>query len=362
MPNLNDVHRLSAFDAELLSTAPDDILQSVVQQASDDAHTPIALVSLVMRRVQFFRAQIGLPPDLEQSRATSRQLSFCQFVVEQDQPFIVSDAPTDQRVPQELVRSYGIGSYLGVPLHYGGEVIGSLCVIDVKPRQFDPLLIGALQTLAKKVVARLMELHQQHADVDETPASTDIRSAILHLLRDIRILDRAVLELNDGLREAEQADIHRLLHSSPSWKTHLTNMVALSMEISANVHLVEQGAQRVLRILEHTHTPVDPDVREAVLLSGRSLLRAAAEAGTLPRLLQGLMRGTLSTDLLERNAAVLRESLQFDTDVRANLHDLIHHLHTLSRRLKLNEELDAHFQPLLGSTASQASNLMEDRP
>lgn len=354
MPELNSPDRLDAFDAELISTTPDDVLQSCVQQASASADTPIALVSLVMRRVQFFRAQIGLPPDLEQSRATSRQSSFCQFVVQGEQPFIVSDAPTDERVPKELVQVYGIGSYLGIPLHYQGEVIGSLCVIDVKPRQFDPLLIDTLKALAGRVVARLATLKEEHAKEEDIPASTDVRSAIIHLSRDIRILDRALVELDSVLRDAEQTSPHELLHSdTQEWKAHLTTVIALSMDLSASANMVEQGARRLLRMLDQANTPVLPAVRALIERSGRSLLRSMAEAYTLPRLLEGLMQGELSVDLLERNASVLKEALMFDIDLRSGLNELMEGTKAICKQLGLEQELMPYLRPLSGPSAHE---------
>ncbi len=349
MPQLNSKHRLDAFDAELISITPDDVLQSCVQQASESAHTPIALISLVMRRVQFFRAQIGLPPDLEQSRATSRQSSFCQFVVQEDHPFIVSDAPADTRVPKELVDAYGIGSYLGVPLHYQGEVIGSLCVIDVKPRNFDPALIDTLQTLASTVVARFLEMKERNAHEEDTPKSMDFPANIAQLARDVRILDRALAELSSVLREAEHTHPHEILRKpKDGWKNALANIVALSIELNENAHLVERGARQILRMLDLSNTPADPSTRRTIELSGRSLLRAMAEACTLPRLLEGLMQGALSVDVLERNAAVLNEVLMFDLDLSSGLNELMSGLRGLSRELGLEQRLAPCLRPLSG--------------
>ena len=73
--------RLDLFTKELLAEANDSELQEIVKKAAIELNSPIALVSLVLDQVQFFKAHIGLPPVLESARGTHRDVSFCQFVV-----------------------------------------------------------------------------------------------------------------------------------------------------------------------------------------------------------------------------------------------------------------------------------------
>ena len=108
-----DRHR--AFTSGLLAEAEDEILQSIVEEASRDLSMPIALVNLVLEEIQYFKAHYGLPPELAASRGTARDVSFCQFVVRDGVLFEVTDAKEDLRVPQHLVKNFNIQSYLGVP-------------------------------------------------------------------------------------------------------------------------------------------------------------------------------------------------------------------------------------------------------
>ena len=133
-------------------------LDALVSGVAAAAETPIALVSVVTDEQQFFRANIGLTGELAQARATPVNDSFCQFVVQGEVPFMVTDAPTDLRVPQALVESEGIRAYLGVPLRYRGEIVGSVCAIDTKPREFTTTQVEALQALAGYIEQRLEEL------------------------------------------------------------------------------------------------------------------------------------------------------------------------------------------------------------
>src|SRR5262245_54783442 len=97
---MNESERLRAFDGAVLHTTADDTLEQIVEEARELSSCPIALVSLILRRTQWFRAGRGLPPELELSRATDRCNSFCQFVVASGHPFVVENAPVDERVPK----------------------------------------------------------------------------------------------------------------------------------------------------------------------------------------------------------------------------------------------------------------------
>ncbi|HZI16234.1 MAG TPA: GAF domain-containing protein [Myxococcus sp.] len=158
LSRLDAPQRLRAFDVPLMTTEPDAELQRLVTEASEVSGFPIALVSLVASRVQFFRAQVGLPPDLEASRATDRCSSLCQFVVAGDKPLLVEDAAAVPALPSDLVQRYGIRAYVGFPLRVAGQTVGSFCVIDVKPGTLAPGARERLEALAQAASARLETL------------------------------------------------------------------------------------------------------------------------------------------------------------------------------------------------------------
>ena len=153
--------RHKAFSEDLLAEADDNELQKIVEKAAHELDTPVALVSLVLDQIQFFKAQYGLPSDLAASKSTRRDVSFCQFVVRDGEPFEVSDAPNDSRIPQHLVKEYGIKAYLGVPINVRNTVVGSLCVIDTKNRSYTESEHDALARLAEMVNERIAELFEQ---------------------------------------------------------------------------------------------------------------------------------------------------------------------------------------------------------
>ncbi len=167
---LDDRARLSTFEAPLLDTREDAQLHALVEEASRVSGFPMALVSLVVRQIQFFKAQVGLPPDLVASRATDRCSSFCQYVVAGQQPLRIEDAARVEDLPQYLVNTYGIRAYVGFPLRVQGQVVGSFCVLHTEPAKLPPEVLARLEALAQQASARLEALVRQEGAESGGPA------------------------------------------------------------------------------------------------------------------------------------------------------------------------------------------------
>ncbi|NIJ38585.1 two-component sensor histidine kinase [Sphingopyxis panaciterrae] len=116
----------------LLDTGPEQAFDRVTKLVADLFDAPIALVSLVDDCRQWFKSAYGL--DVAE---TGRDISFCQFVVTDEQPMIVTDVLGDERFRDNplVTGDPFIRFYAGVPLRaYNGAILGTLCVIDRKER------------------------------------------------------------------------------------------------------------------------------------------------------------------------------------------------------------------------------------
>ena len=126
---------------------------------------PIATVCLIDERRHWFKAAHGL--DVVE---TPRQTSFCEYVVTEDQPLVVSDASEDARFrDNELVTGEPlVRFYAGVPLRaYNGAVLGALAVIDPRPRPvLTPHDLARLEDFAA-IVMREAEVRRIGAERDE---------------------------------------------------------------------------------------------------------------------------------------------------------------------------------------------------
>lgn len=138
--------RLAAlYETAVLDTAPESAFDALVALAAQLFGTPMAALTLVDEDRQWFKSRIGLP-----HAGTSRSESVCDVVVRGNRSVVVPDALADPRfrlLPGVLAG--GFRSYAGVPVTTrDGLPLGTLCVLDVEVRQFDPARITMLEQLA----------------------------------------------------------------------------------------------------------------------------------------------------------------------------------------------------------------------
>lgn len=150
----NEARRLKVlWQYEVLDTVPEEMFDDLTELAARICEAPIALISLVDEKRQWFKSKVGTTV-----KGTSRDLSFCAYAIKQTGLFIVPDATKDPRFAENpLVTSDPkIRFYAGAPLVTpDGYALGTLCVIDKVPRQLRPDQQQALTILARHVVSQL---------------------------------------------------------------------------------------------------------------------------------------------------------------------------------------------------------------
>ncbi|MGJ9416223.1 GAF domain-containing protein [Massilia sp. CMS3.1] len=147
-PVANDeAQRLAALAAtNLVDTLSDERFERIVRLASKVTESPIALLSLLTARRQWFKARVGLP-----AQQTPREWAFCSHAILQDGPFVVEDALSDTRFSDNplVLADPHIRFYAGVPVRDpSGRPMGTLCVIDREPRKLRASELQALIDLA----------------------------------------------------------------------------------------------------------------------------------------------------------------------------------------------------------------------
>lgn len=131
------------------------LFDNVAQLAASFFDVPTSVVTILNSETQQFRGACGIANDM-----TDRESAFCNHTVEQDGVFIVNDASIDPRFNKNrlVTGEPGIRFYAGAPIRVSdGIAVGSLCLIDYKPREFLPEAARRLEMLAG-TVADLMEL------------------------------------------------------------------------------------------------------------------------------------------------------------------------------------------------------------
>ena len=165
----------------MLDTPAEQEFDDITLLASFICNTPIALISLVDKDRQWFKSRVGL--DITE---TPRDIALCAHAILGDDIFEVTDAATDERFKDNPVVTgdLHLRFYAGVPLKTSdNHNVGTLCVIDRKPRRLDETQHAALKALARQIM-RLVELRE----------STRRQAALRHQLASETALNRAIID------------------------------------------------------------------------------------------------------------------------------------------------------------------------
>lgn len=174
-----DPQRLSALRATgLLDSAPEPGFDRLTRLAARLLGTPVAAVSLVDERRQFFKSAVGLPEPWASRRETPLSHSFCRHVVDGERPLVVDDAREHPLVRDNpAVPELGVRAYLGVPLRTAdGHVLGALCVVDSSVRAWRDEDVRLVSELAESV---LTEVELRGALAEARRAEAELRGAFV---------------------------------------------------------------------------------------------------------------------------------------------------------------------------------------
>jgi GAF domain-containing protein len=146
----NEEARLEALRRlGILDTPREERFDRLTQLAARVLDAPIVAITLVDRDRQWFKSTYGLDV-----RETPRDESFCAHAIRDGGTMVVPDARLDPRFadnPQVANAPY-VRFYAGHPLVLSdGHCIGTLCVVDTRPRDLDEVALEQLRSLAEIV-------------------------------------------------------------------------------------------------------------------------------------------------------------------------------------------------------------------
>src|SRR5689334_23637468 len=174
---------------KILDTDPDKAFDDLTILASHICETPIALISLIDSDRQWFKSRVGV--DIAETR---RELPFCDKAIQQSDLFIVPDATKDPRFSSNpfVVNDPKIRFYAGAPFKSSdGYTLGTLCVVDMVPRQLTPGQQTALLALSRQVQAQF-----------------ELRKNLLELRAALQERDKAEAERDESIVELQHALEH----------------------------------------------------------------------------------------------------------------------------------------------------------
>lgn len=152
----NEAARLTAlYELLILDTPPEERFDKIVAFAADEFAVPIATITLVDVKRQWFKARVGT-----EVCETGRDESFCSHAILEPDIMVVPDALLDPRFADNplVTDAPHIRFYAGAPLCMpSGLRLGTLCLIDRVPRSLDAMELGILSTLRDLVVLELAD-------------------------------------------------------------------------------------------------------------------------------------------------------------------------------------------------------------
>ena len=155
---------------DVLDTPPDGAFDRITALAARIFNVPIALVTVVDHDRIWFKSRHGLP--VEQ---IDRDPGLCASAILQHEPWVVRDARVDPRtLANPLVAGeLGLQFYAGAPLRTrDGHNLGTMCVIDVEPREFTVGETATLHDLAAMVMSELeLRLERRQVMLDQLAAA-----------------------------------------------------------------------------------------------------------------------------------------------------------------------------------------------
>lgn len=135
-----------------------DAVAAVAQGSLDGA---LAMVNLIDGQRQRVRGRApltsaaGTPPRLQAPPGLPVQETFCRYIVAARQVVMVDDLSADQLTSASPAAALGVRAYAGAPVVVDGAAVGTVCVVDDRPRRWTDEDGDVLQGLADDVAAQL---------------------------------------------------------------------------------------------------------------------------------------------------------------------------------------------------------------
>ena len=150
---------------DVLDSAPEEEFDGLVQLISAICDVPVAIISMLDEKRQWYKAKIGM----EQTELPKNE-TICQYTLLQNEILEITNALEDERVKDNphVKAENGIRYYAGIALQApNGYNIGTLCVADIKPRKLSGSQRNSLKLLSRQIMALLEVRRKNRSLADE---------------------------------------------------------------------------------------------------------------------------------------------------------------------------------------------------
>lgn len=236
---LDTLHQLN-----LLDTPAEERFDRLTRIAKHLFDVPIVLVSLVDSERQWFKSAVGM--DIEEA---PRSTSFCGHVILEDEVFIVKDTHLDQRFTDNpfVIGPPYVRFYAGKPISAAnGQLVGTLCVLDDKPRAFPPEDVHLLEDLTEMV--------------EKETNLSDLKTLNHRLLQSEQELLESLTQLREAERHqrARNKSLEMISRGYPLYE--VLNSIAVEIEqcnpdVIACIEVLDQATGEPVRYWGHRARP-----------------------------------------------------------------------------------------------------------
>ena len=221
----DETARLAALGRyRILDTEPEQAFDDLTLLAAQICETPIALITLVDEKRQWFKSRLGVS-----ATETARSVAFCAHTIQQDDMFVVPDTLADGRFRENalVVGEPRARFYIGAPLvTHDGHALGSLCVLDRVPRTLTAEQRAALDALRRQAVAQL----ELRLNIDELAQALRERDhaeeAQRRLVQELRAALESARHLSALLPFCSACQFNMVIPASPAAILAVTDGVA----------------------------------------------------------------------------------------------------------------------------------------
>jgi signal transduction histidine kinase len=240
---LRSPSRLAAVERSALQgSAAEEAFDGLTRLAARLLNVPASFISIVGADRDFYKSQVGFPAELAQSHLLPGR-TFCHYTLVGDEALVIDDTHADpiwKAVP--TVETLDVRAYVGVPLKFAGETIGSFCVIDMEPRQWSgPELetLGQLALSAGRELSLRFALQEARDDSANSRVLARSREEVVALVaHDLRtplqILHLSALMLQKQAAEVQQPVITRMIKAIGSMTAMADSLLSSGALLSPN--------------------------------------------------------------------------------------------------------------------------------
>jgi signal transduction histidine kinase len=296
----NRINRLR--NLQILNTEIEDDFNSITEIASYICNVPIALITLVDKDKQWFKAAKGVG----ELKETPIDISFCKHTINADSGELqVKDLSVDERFVNNpfVVGAPHVKFYSGISIvTTDGFRLGTVCVFDNKARELNESQINCLRLLADYTI-KLIELKNTNSNLKQNKkalidANDDLKQyayAVAHdikgPLRTMSIFSKFLItEAKDKLNKKEKEYIHYITKSAFELSKYTKSLLEFSESTQADISVAK--AVDINDLIDSLNELINKD-KSVTILTDKNLPTVFISEIGLRLILQNLLSNSI---------------------------------------------------------------------